>query len=367
MAIIINPTTALVCLVCLAVTVILLNIFAFVVTFSAGRRKESFNYPLLWLLIANILIGLFPLPVYGLKKYEFTSVTITSTICDIWRYTYFTTINMSMLSLLIMTLEKIAVLVCPLRHSSIVSKTKLNTSFAVSWLFIAVFDLIPFIPFDHHDDDGCHYVIKKDWALAMNIITMAIPLPIIIVCYLYMTYLAYSHSIRINRTISTQTSRSSNIKLMIKVKATKKVTHIVGAYIICWTPSTMYYMLVWLCPEKCFPKNYQPHKTWIRFFFKLLVMCHAFITPILFCWLSSEFRRDVKTFFKNIGRNKCRIPESVDNSVIMSTIASFQTFRNRTLKKAAIQKRRFLSPSRNTDFVSEISDNRIQSCFYKNG
>ena len=43
---------------------------------------------------------------------------------------------------------------------------------------------------------------------------------------------------------------------------------------------------------KCFSNKYKPNRTWRRFFFKLLVMFRAFITPLLFCWFIDVFRRE---------------------------------------------------------------------------
>ena len=163
--------------------------------------------------------------------------------------------------------------------------------------------MIPFFPFSESDDEYCHYKIKKDWAVAINIITMAIPLPGIVSCYGYMLYLAFGQYVRIQKTstVSKNGSTKKKPRLLSEVKATRKVALIIGAYIICWTPSTLYYLLEWLCPH-CYPENYQPHKTWIRFFFKLLVMFHALVTPIIFCCQSREFQKDASRSMRKFSR-----------------------------------------------------------------
>ena len=128
----------------------------------------------------------------------------------------------------------------------------------------------------------------------MSILTQTIPLPIIVVSYLHMMCLAFKKANHVpSESIKRKRSIIDNIKVAVEVKATKKVSYIVTAYMICWLPATLYYLIEWICP-KCYPDNYEPHKTWIRFFFKLLVMCHGLVTPILFCWQSKIFRANVR-------------------------------------------------------------------------
>ena len=291
-----DPIAALLCLIILGGLVALLNLFAIVVLVVSSRRSKNPSYPLLWLLGANTLIGLFSLPMYGLKKYNFKSPSVASNICDAWRYTYFTTIHIAMASLLIMTLDKVIHLQFPLRYPNIITKVRLNICITLAWIFFIFFDMIPFFPVNETDEENCHYYVKKKWALAMNILTMAIPLPIIVVSYLHIMCLAFKQANRVpSGSRKRKRSIVDNIKVAVEVKATKKVSYIVTAYMICWLPSTIYYLLEWVCP-KCYPNNYQPHKTWIRFFFKLLVMCHGLVTPILFCWQSKIFRKNVRRY-----------------------------------------------------------------------
>ena len=290
----INPLVALICLCLLGFLVALLNLSALAIMRVPVKRKY-FSYPLLWLTASNVLIGMFPLPLYGLKKYNFESSAVASIICDAWRYSYFVTSHISMITLVVMTLDKIISFTSPLRYKYFVTKLRINIILIVFWTFYAGFDMIPFFPISEKDNDNCHYYVKKQWAILMNIFTTAIPLPVIILCYIYMIILAYRHAVRRSfkeKNIKNPSFRH-NLKVVIEVKATKKVSYIVTAYMACWLPSTIYYLLVWLCPY-CFPKNYQPHKTWIRFFFKLLLMFHGFVTPILFCWQSKIFRKSVK-------------------------------------------------------------------------
>jgi len=294
--VIINPLAAVILLNLTGFVVVALNGFSLYVFTAHKKHKRISNIPLIWILVANILIGAFPLPIYGLKKYNFTDERLGGRLCDAWRYTYFTCIHLAMCSLLLMTIQKILILSFPLRYRQILNRFRTNLVFSLAWVFMIVFDFIPFVPVSEHDKEYCHYKIKKKWAVAMDIITMAIPLPVIICGYSYMVYLAYLQAVRIHKqsTLSTDAGQKRRkFRMWSEVKATRRVALIIGAYITCWTPSTLYYLLEWLCPQ-CYPEQYEPHRTWIRFFFKLIVMIHALVTPIIFCCQNREFQKDAR-------------------------------------------------------------------------
>ena len=44
-----------------------------------------------------------------------------------------------------------------------------------------IFHAVPFLPIPATDNERCHYVVTKDWALTMNILTMIISFQIIVV------------------------------------------------------------------------------------------------------------------------------------------------------------------------------------------
>ena len=114
-----------------------------------------------------------------------------------------------------------------------------------------------------------------------------------------MLKIAFSHASKIKgQTMEQQRRRKSSVahylKIASELKATKRIALLVGSYIVCWGPSTTYYLLVWICPDRCFPRDFEPAETWVRFFFKLMVMFHAFLTPIIFCWNSTIFRTQAR-------------------------------------------------------------------------
>ena len=182
-----SKTAALVCLCMLGFCIIILNFGALIITIKSRKRKKLFSYPLSWLLVSNVLIGLFPMQFYGLKKYEFSSHKISVAVCRIWRYSYFTFTHISLVSLLLMTIDKVVTLRYSLSYHTTITGHRINCVYTIFWLFFIIFGAVPFLSISATDDEGCHYVVIKDWTLTTNILAMIIPFPVLVVSYIYMT------------------------------------------------------------------------------------------------------------------------------------------------------------------------------------
>lgn len=281
-----------------------------------------------WLLVSNVLIGFFPMQFYGLKKYEISSHKISIAVCNIWRYSYFTFTHINLVSLLLMTTDKVVTLRYSLSYNLTITGHRINCIYTIFWLFFIIFDAVLFLPISATDDEWCYYAVMKFWALTMNILTMIIPYPIIVVSYIYMLVVACQQMQDVSRQgfIKSKWNNKMNKicnKNALELKATKQVLHIVGTYVLCWLPSRWYYLLTWLCP-KYLSNEYKPHRPWIRFFFKLLVMFHAFITPLLFCWSSDVFRREALRLVLKIGCDRERNPNEDKTKLSKFSVARLQ-------------------------------------------
>ena len=148
------------------------------------------SFGALSLLVSYALTGLLPMQSYGLKKCEFSSHKMSIAVCSIWRSSYFTFTHISLVSLLLRTTDKVVTLRYSLPYRTTVTGHRINCVYTIFWLFLTIFDAVPFLPVSATDDEGCHYAVIKDWALTMNVLTMIIPFPITVVCYIYMLVVA---------------------------------------------------------------------------------------------------------------------------------------------------------------------------------
>ena len=176
----------------------------------------------------------------------------------------------------------------------------ITTSF---WFTFGSFDTIPF--FIKSKSEGCPYTITATWSLILHVVTFLIPNGITSCCYVYICFRAYIQRKRIfqnSRQVDRKHTKFKKKIELLNLRATKQFIAIVGSYIICKLPADVYYTLEWECP-KCIPDNFEPTRTWLTLFLKLLVMSHALAVPIIFFWKSSRFRRQFKNDIGISDRN----------------------------------------------------------------
>ena len=118
---------------------------------------------------------------------------------------------------------------------------------------------------------------------------------------------------------SKRDNKVDQIKNVLESKATKQVLYILRT----WLPSFWYYVLTWLYP-KCFSNKYKPNRLWIQVFFKLLLMFHTFITPLLFCWSIDVFRRETLRLVLKIGSDRERNPNEDKTKLSTFSVARLQ-------------------------------------------
>ena len=81
-----NPIPTAIGLFLLAFAMVVLNLVAIVVFKKKNRAKPPVDYPLLSLLVANLLQGILTLPSYALKKINAWGPDQQAVVCDIYRF-----------------------------------------------------------------------------------------------------------------------------------------------------------------------------------------------------------------------------------------------------------------------------------------
>ncbi len=89
------------------------------------------------------------------------------------------------------------------------------------------------------------------------------------------------------------------IKFLI-LKVIKILAMIVILFIICWLPIHTFSLLVWFYPEISKVKTQFGFKTYVLSYIAchFLAMAHSFINPIVYCFMSQNFR--VSIIYENI-------------------------------------------------------------------
>ncbi|XP_046843524.1 galanin receptor type 2-like isoform X2 [Xenia sp. Carnegie-2017] len=229
------------------------------------------------------------MPAYIAKKFV-DGDSSEGEACDIFRFTYFFTEYASVSSLVMVSVERVFALKYPLRTSNAKFGSKIITCLLIAWLDALLVALLPFIPWD-----------PKSKAL--------------------------SHM----KTIRRENRPSKNSKSRLKQwkqrsKATTTMFIVIGVFMICWMPSTMYYYVQNVC-EHCFDSFVGRQEQIFNAIVKIMTFANSMTNPVIYWYRSGEFRRA----FKRMCRGSlCRSLPSGWSSRIHSILSENQETYNKS-------------------------------------
>ena len=285
----------------LAVGALLGNVLVcLAVCIRPSLRNRNTYLPIASLALADLLVSVTAMPAYILKKVLQDQTPLTKeVICDLFRFSYFLTGYASVLSLCVISVERLLAIRNPLTYSTMVTRGRLLLALSVAWLDAILVSSLPFARWSGEENRECVYNPTRWWSIMVIVCNVFSPFLFILVCYLYMYRIARYHLRRIKSEVVNQPNSAPSFQ---EKKASKTVVIIVGVFIVSWFPSCFYYFLKLVC-RLCFPESFAPLEGIFNTLVKLLTFSGSFFNPIIYCWRSRDFRR---TFVQIItGRALC--------------------------------------------------------------
>lgn len=305
------PRTALVViLACLSFGTVLGNSIICFAIYSHPSLRHVTYLSIFSLAIADSLAGLVAMPSYILKKFTWEE-PFQTIVCDIFRSSYFLTGYASILSLCVISVERLIAIKNPLNHVTIVTRRRVVLALMFVWMDALLVSALPFVPWESNaHDNECNYSPTHWWSIMVIISNVIIPFLVIVICYTYMYLTAQSHlkkilgnkkNVKHNSEHSRKdyNERRANITIMI----------VIGVFVACWFPSCFYYFLQQTC-HQCFSESFQSKRSLVNALVKILTFTSSFVNPLIYCWRSREFR---SVFLKICIRKKRSFSNSFSN------------------------------------------------------
>lgn len=172
-----------------------------------------------------------------------------------------------------------------------------------SWLDAALVSVLPFFWQRGTDDEPCVYDPTREWSLMVITTNVFTPFLIMLFCHVYTVTFALRYSRRrkihlmergTNATSSKYSWQSSTTsRNTTGQKKEREITRtlglVVGAFVICWGPSTFYYFIRMVCPQ-CFKPSFKKIKPIMNATVKLLTFFNSCVNPIIYYWLNRVLR-----------------------------------------------------------------------------
>ncbi len=309
-AIISENATLTICVTVILIFIIVLTVLGNGLVCLAFYRQRQLTrvsyYPVLSLALADILCGICAMPAYIAKKHTAGSDKERIT-CDVFRFSYFFSVYASIFSLTAVSLERFIAIKMPVRHRILLTKQKMVIGLLLSWLDAALISMLPLIWQRKDSDELCTYRPSKGWSIMVILINVCLPFTIMFACHFYTVgfairfsrakYGATTTGTMINAVRrNTSDKNSDEIKEAILVKRERELActmgMVLGAFILCWAPSSVYYFLHMVC-RKCYQPSFKQVEPVFNATVKLLTFLNSCLNPLIYCWLNKHLREAI--------------------------------------------------------------------------
>lgn len=256
------------------------------------------------LAIADFLAGIVAMPSYILKKFSFGE-SVNVIVCDVFRFSYFLTGYASILSLSLISVERLLAVKSPLRYTTVVTHKRVIIGLIFSWLDAIVVSSLPFVPWEPNAPyKECNYEPTRWWSIMVIISNVILPFLLIVTCYSYLYLTARSHIRKIlsdRSCLGNDTARRP--RQTNEHRASTTILIVIGVFVVSWFPSCFYYFLQKTCPQ-CFSESFRSKQSIFNALVKMFTFTSSFANPIIYCWRSRHFRN---AFFNILSKMSGRV------------------------------------------------------------
>ena len=227
------------------------------------------------------------MPSYILKKFDWHE-PLQTIICDVFRSSSFLTSYASVLSVSLISVERLIAIRKPLDHVTIVTRGRVVMALLVAGFDTLIVSSLPFVPRDsNHPYKECNYEPTRWRSIMVIICNVTIPFLVIVVCYSQMYLTAKSHIKKManeKKSLRNNKGRASAYKERKERRGNIILLIVIGVFVASWFHSSFYYFLQETC-RQChgFPPSFQTKQTFVNAFAKLLTFASSFINPLIYC------------------------------------------------------------------------------------
>ncbi|XP_028400481.1 octopamine receptor-like [Dendronephthya gigantea] len=288
-------------------------------------RKVKY-FPIFSLALADLLCAVTAMPLYITKKNASSENIDARLVCDLYRFSYFFTEYASIMSLMVISIERFLNIKFPLKYMNCMRARVMICVLVACWVEALIVATMPFY-WRNEKDKECTNSPTSTWSIVAISVNVFLPFLIMFSshCYIYCKTLCefcQDHSAAHSATPDHRRRKTvvRAEKWKIEKRATISFSVVVGVFIICWGPSTIYYFTANVSPESFADQSFKRYKSIVGATMKILTFCNSFMNPVIYFWLNIDFR---KAFIRILKRERqMRTRAGTGNSVTMTLFGS---------------------------------------------
>ncbi|CAI9736619.1 1-like peptide receptor [Octopus vulgaris] len=326
------------------------SLVIFCIVKHKGMRSIT-NIFLLSLACADLLLVLICVPVKGIAFFSFTW-TMGYVLCKMVHYVQNVSMICSVMTLTMMSVERYIAIRYPLKAKYLCTLVHAKIVIFCTW-FLSLFMAIPILFGQQLVEVGYFmkgYLCIKEWStpemsklyeLYMFFIMLVIPTCVMIVAYsgIYCEMVSVTARRADMRTGSlsecstnhnnykmTKSNKKTAKKISVeddktKMQVLKMLAIVVLLFVLCWAPILINNVLVGF---EILPVLHYGHTRPVRMAFHLMSYFNSCINPVVYSFLSRNFRESFKHIFRNLCNRSLRPTNGRERSTRRSTV-SFTT------------------------------------------
>ena len=244
---------------------------------------------------ADILVGITS-PFYFLMNYSGFSYDVMTRkwLCLIALSTLVISGNLSLYSLVLVSVDRYITVFYPLRYSTLLNQRKINVILLLIWLYFACVGSIPLFGLNQWDICGSCTILDvylRSYTIAFLFPHITIGLIIAGILYGKIFYIAHKQRKQMDKLAFRQEKSNSNHK------SAKLMAFVLLIFLLCWFPYIVTTMM---------SKLYQGEKDTIKYtvlvyaleISKIILFGNSFLNPLIYGWKSKEFRKAYKSLLR---------------------------------------------------------------------
>ncbi len=264
----------------LSIVVIFFNSLGIYVIIKTPTLRHHSILAIANLLLVHLIQGTIVIPFYIVKRLNIKDASISGPACSLFRFSYMITNYVACITLLLISVDRLCAVKWPLIYKSTMKNRKMKLAILGIWIYVLILCLLPFI-WGVKAGKSCVYRPTKEWSIAMLAINTFVPLLLICACYVAIFQTA--------RKSNTAASGARQAKIALRIAKVSAV--VVSAFLVCWGPSFMYYMLVSTC-SSCFSSGFKDSRIEkdLTFMMKFFTFLDGVLAPLIYCLMHRGIR-----------------------------------------------------------------------------
>ena len=253
--------------------VIIGNSLAIATYWKAVRFRVVSRCFIVNLAITDLLVGMVVMPIW-LHYILRADNHINASFYKVWVTMDITCATASICSLAVVSLDRYIIIREPLSYDQLLSKPRAGFLIFLIWFYALVIALLRLLRWSHY-------------SLLVTGVSFILPLSIMLFAY-------------------ARESRMSKKRFDIELKATKTISIVIGAFLLCWVPFYLATILGRYCPETC-NVSFE-----LVIIVKWLHYANSAVNPVIYAMHNREFRAVLRSIW--CGESNGHALKSTENS-----------------------------------------------------